>query len=319
MKSSLLAPLFFLLSCLILLALTLAFLWMDAATALGQIQGEPSSAYLLWQIIAALPAFLPMVTALALFFAFIRLRKQPGIRPLTYIFLWAAAFAFLLAGTLGASVLSNRRPAEGPPAILWRSEGIQHLPLKEGIRSILVEGGEGENLEGILMPQGREDFQLAYYPRGSVTATEIVLEGKNQDVSLPFHRDHPFGNPMERNLHLEDFKRMGAGLAAQGGLQNTGIAIAAVTLYLVSCWGFIRVSRWNLFNIFFLLLLIRLSGLIYQVFSSNLAVEVIKLLPVNLPLYRLPFFALGIVGLALLLIDCLFIPYNRRVREEMDG
>ena len=317
MKNSLMAPLFFLISCLILLAAALIFLWMDAAAALGQSQGAFFSTYFLRKVLAALPPFLPMVTALALFFSFIRLRKQPGIRPLTYLFLYAVTFGVLLAGTLGISALADQMPGDPTPAILWRSEGIQRLPLKEGNWPILVEGGMGVELEGILAPRGREDFQLDYYPRGRVTAEGIVLEGSSE--TLPFHRDHPFGNPLEGNSHLKDFKEMGAGLAAQRRGKNTVMAAAAMTLYLVSCWGFIRVSRWSLFNIFFLLLLIRLSGLIYRAFSSDLAAEAAQLLPAPLALELLPFLALGAVGLVFLLIDCLFIPYNRRIREEGDG
>lgn len=317
MKNTLLAPLFFLFSCLIILSLVLLFVGMDASVALGQAQEETTFSCLIRQILVNLP-LLPLVIALSLFFAFVRLRKRPGIRPLTFLLLFAATLGVLLAGIIGLPSLTEDGCLEKSSAILWRSEGIHRLPFREGTTPVLVAGGEGEQLERILIPRGKGDFHLAYFPTGTVTDEEMILKENSITVSIPFRKDHPFGNPGGQSVYLEDFARLGLQLSAQESSRDSIIAAAALVFYLVSCWGFIRISRWNLFNIFLLLMLIRLAGLIFQVFSSDLAAEAAALLPVDLPMNLLPFFALAAAGFTLLLIDFLFIPYYRRIKEEMD-
>ncbi len=321
MKNSLLAPLFFLFFSLIFLLLVCFFIGMETAASVGAAGGDFSLSCLIRQMVISLPHHMPLIVSLGLFLTIVRLRKRGGIRVLTFIFLFTAVFLVLLGGTRFIPRLNRESCLEETQTILWRSEGIQKIPLQGGLVPVLAEAGEGDELQEVLIPLTSPDFRLHYFQAGTISPDFLSLTGGagSGELSLPFERGYSYGNPEKDRPFLTDFLALGEGLKTITPGLSMLTALTAAAFYLVSCWGFIRISRWNLFNLFAVFLLLRLSGSIYRVFSSELAEEAVALLPLQLPLPLLPFLALGAAGAVLLLIDLLFIPYNRRFREEEDA
>ena len=321
MKNTLLAPPFFLFFSLIFLILVCFFIGMETVAAVGQTGEELSFSCLIRQMITGLPSYTPLIVSLGLFLTMIRLRKRGGIRVLTFIFLGISVFLMLWGGTRLIPRIKGESCLAENQTILWRSEGIQRIPLQEGFIPILAEGGEGEVLQGVLIPLDDPEFRLHYYSGGLISPTTLDLADAagGKPLSLPFAKGYPLGNPEREQPYLTDFRDLGNGLISLPGGLSLFTALGALSFYLTSCWGFVRISRWNLFNLFTVFLLLRLSGSIYKVFSSELAEEALALLPLELPLSLLPFMALGLAGAVLLLVDLLFIPYNRRSREEEDA
>jgi len=321
MKNTLLAPLFFLFFCLIFLFLVCFFIGMETAAAAGQAGAGISVSCLVRQMVIGLPSYTPLIVSLGLFLTIVRLRKRGGIRVLTFLFLGLFVFLVLLGGTRLIPRINGDSCLDETQTILWRSEGIQRVPLQEGLIPILAGGDDGRDLEEVLIPLTDPEFRLRYFPSGTTSPTALVLSNgrDGREITLSFAKGYAFGNPEREQPFLTDFRDLGDGLVSLTGGLGLLTALGLLSFYLVSCWGFIRISRWNLFNLFSVFLLLRLSGSIYKVFSSDLAEEALDLLPLDLPLSLLPFLALGASGVILLLVDLLFIPYNRRIREEEDA
>jgi hypothetical protein len=321
MKNSLVAPLFFLFFSLIFFFLVCFFIGMETAATAGQAGTDFTFSCLIRQVVIGVPSYTPLIVSLGLFLTIVRLRKRGGIRVLTFIFLGLFVFLILWGGTRLVPRITGESCLDETQTILWRSEGIQRIPLLGGLVPILAGGGDGKDLEDVLIPLADPEFRLRYFPGGTTSSTAVVLTGGTGggEITLPFARGYAFGNPEREQPFLTDFRDLGDGLVSIPGDLSLLTALGALSFYLVSCWGFIRISRWNLFNLFSVFLLLRLSGAIYKVFSSDLAEEALDLLPLEIPLPLLPFVAMGAAGAILLLVDLLFIPYNRRIREEEDA
>lgn len=319
MKNSFLAPLFFLFSFLILLLVFLLFLGIEANLIAHQSSNEITFSCILQNTLKDLPAQTPLITALSFFFTFIRLRKRRSIRPITYLFLVIMGAGVLYSGTVLLPNLIGAECNENSSAIHWDGNGIHRLPFDEGLTPVYIEKGGNDETGRVMIPREKEDvFRIMFYPSGKVMKDKFALQAESTgDLEIIyFDEANPYGNPIKLKDHIGDYQLLGIGFLNQPSLLYKAICAGGLLLYLVSSWGFIRISRWNLFNLFFVLALIRISGFIYKVFSSKLALEAVNLLPVEIPFSLLPFLGIAAAGIVLLLIDLLFIPYNKRVAED---
>jgi hypothetical protein len=229
---------------------------------------------------------------------------------------------------------------ERPPAPVSRG----------GAAPVVLIPPEAYHLE--YYPTGTQEGQdLLLQRRGGGTTTVSLLDTQKREEdparrSLPDDKLTIPSLPINRESSSElfiDFSRLGLGLldlksrgdpleaaspsrplTAAGQSEGKGralvylLSLAAVSLYAVSAWGFIRVSRWPFFNALVVFFLLTGASAFYGLLSDPIMVPVVRMtagIRQSLPLWAA---ILGVLGLLLLIIDILFIPYKKRIEEESD-
>ena len=108
-----------------------------------------------------------------------------------------------------------------------------------------------------------------------------------------------------------DFERLLAG----SPLEFFAACFALIFLCTASL-AFLRLTRWPLANIMLLVIAVRGYFSLYHLLAVSLAPQIAKLVSDRLLAHMFPAFALAALGVVLLLVDIIFIPADRWLKEE---
>jgi hypothetical protein len=353
MKNTLKAVLFFVLLLIILTAFFFGAYAGYLASGFSLLSIHPETEDF-WALALSGPALLfPLILSLALFLLFLlRLRTRPGLRPLTCLLLLLLSLGFLGAGGF---LYQGRGPGDvvSGGELYFEPGMIYGLPGEQnGVRRQIYIGQASQTQASqVILPEGEDlppeggklsgAYHLEYYPTGRQEGQNLILNrrgGGQTRVNLfepPEENPGGFGAapaprdsltipalPMTREDSPEllvRFARLGLSLLALKDIPRAFfLSLLAVSLYGVSVWGFIRISRWPFFNAIIVFFLLAGSEWLYRIFSDPVMAPVIRMtqgLRGELPLWAA---ALGLSGILLLIIDILFIPYKKRMKEESD-
>jgi len=328
MKDSLKAVLFLLLFSLVNLLVLLGGYALYLASGLSRFSLEIGSRAFLGMLILQLPLLLPLALALALFLTFLRLKNRPGIRVLTFLLLFL--FSWGLLWTSGF-LLEDLKPGEtaGPTPLETLSfvpGEIRTLPggnrvyvgaLEEGLpASLAAPFPEPDRTPLLYFPRTRSEGGRLYVRNSA--GRELELEPRRDASSPkeagPFPGESGSGSPV-----FSSFSALADSLASLRNLDSLSVylfCLSTLALYLSACWGFIRISRWPFLNALLVLMLLSGAGGIHRVFSSQTLRPLEEILQGKTMGIPVPFLALAVSALVLILLDLLFIPYRKRMEEE---
>ncbi len=269
---------------------------------------------------ATFKEMLPMSVLLALVFLLFRIVNNPGNRFLSFIIPIGAAFAVLV---FGYSALKSIGP--GPV-------GNEVTPARYLIpgrfnyfedRSVYVASLSGNKAENIIITESNNrERHLAYYPDGEIEAGEegLVLFVPGSEP-LTFSSKPVFADLFAQDRFGQDFfqdiRLLNQELDRLFRESKTGFFLLGFALILsfFSISVFMRISKWPLFNLLLGILVMRLLFYIFRFVRGEIARELKSILGDQGMFESLPAFILMCFGALMLIIDILFVPFDRWKRE----
>ena len=340
MKNSILLPALFLFILLILLtALTaLHLLQQSSATAQG------GAVSLLERLPRSVETMLPAACVGALLLLFLRMAFRPGNRLLSFLLLFAAAFAVLALSEIGLGRIGISRTAEGgdgdTPGITGTIEERRIHPTGGGALYVgevaRVDAGGGI---------GADRLRKLVYVRPRSQADGRAPEEVSGDQALVYVADARARLTLGGSIavDLSPAVRAGVTLPAAGAAQSvfepapsllqfvrdysvllgdiTSLRADRPAQYLLLCASLIafvlgasvwmRITIWPLFNFLAALLVVRGGLYLYSLARVDLAEELGGFFSGTSYVRALPAVALLVLGVLFLLIDILFVPPDR--------
>lgn len=324
MKDSLLAPLFLVLNTLLLFLVALLISgvaltysnWLQEGGVIGL------SPTLIPDSFDQVREFLPIIIGLGFFSLLFRLRNRPGKRPLTFVLMWLIAVGLFYSGHILLSPLESRESGVALSAPLLAPGKINRIPTSEGSMPMIFSSRNGNEIEGVVAFGGREPFRIRHYRDGLITP-DVVTSSNGREILPPrtiIYSDFPYDFGVASIPVVGEFLDLGVGFMLQESHISTLIAAICLSLYLVGCWGLIRLTRWSLLNLCITLFALRVAGWIYTVFASPMIIELVEVVvPVEVPIGAVAFMGFAVGGVILILLDLIFVRYNQRIMEDADG
>lgn len=316
-----------------LLAFILLFL---AAVSLGLLAawgsllsaGTEPQGQALAPALARLPAVargaLPASVLGALLVLLMRIARRPDSRLLSLLLPPACAFVLLVLGYQGLQLLDAAWPKRSEPAAASLYIAPE-LFTEAGPRVIYARSLEAREASGIVIRREAGSVpRLRYESRGQLAVGEQTValrvpgeavEWPKQSVFAPLFAPHPTLRPFFSHLGVLDEE-----LARQFA-QHRGIFVLSCLALAVSACGagvLLRLSRWYLLNACLTLAAFRGLLALFALLSQGGAARLGEALGGGALVRALPASGLLLVGVLLLLLDLLFVPFGRE-REGLTG
>jgi hypothetical protein len=266
----------------------------------------------------------PAAVLFALVLTLFPLHRRPGNRFLSYLLPVAAAFVVL---AFGGQALRRALPAARAPAPLVADYFLPQRFQRFGDSVLYLERVRDSRLEGVVVRSPREAGPRLSY-RGAVQVDlgrqNIVLGGGGASLSAPARPAYSVllaapEEPVARLLagFSADLDRVGRQLEARfrASLSSYYLACLILVFSFFAAGLFFRVSRWPLANVLLAFLVMRGYLLLFRWLRDGVARELSRLAGAPRLAGWLPEAALLALGVVLLLVDLLFLPYGRS-REE---
>lgn len=328
MKNSRLLLLIYILIFSLILSLTCSlFLLQSWALEYNpEIHHEPG--WLVRHVPIAFSQALPASAILSTFLIFIRVKRKPGNRILSFLLPFLTTFAVIV---LGISVIGRFKP----PTFTTESNP-QHAFLS---RSFHTVGSSLLYVEEVLYSQ-EYDTRLSQIVFSSINdeATNLVFEyyqdsylKGNLELELPVNNiiameqqsainGWSLRAPAFFRYALEEIAILNNYLISKYGKSLERLIFAALALAFcsMSCSIFSRISQWPLFNLLISLAMLRFIFFIFRLIDSDIFDELIQILPDEQIISDLPTILLAVLGAVFAICDFLFVPYHtdrKRVRN----
>ncbi|MBI9103170.1 MAG: hypothetical protein JEY99_12205 [Spirochaetales bacterium] len=312
MKNSLIAGLFLLFISIITLTIFTGGYALYMASGLSESGIVINGGNFIRILISSIPLLLPLSLAIGFFITFLRLRRRPGFRPLTALILFLVSTALLW---MAGSFLGNLQGFEASSETRDYAEYYPETFTRLSDGSILYrDATDSTEFTGLLVESKEDETRSLRLIEAPPVISRLIEADKIPSLTV---EAFSFREGFDASL-FNDFALAGGKILELRRNSSPLIfllAAAAFSLYLTSCWGVIQISRWPLFNTLTALLLLSGGGFLFRLFTSDIFEELVDLLEgktFGIPLIIL---VMGGIAILLILVDLLFIPYNKRVEE----
>ncbi len=271
---------------------------------------------------------LPAAVLVALFILLARIAAKPGSRFLSLLIPLAGAFVLL---AFGYQILQRSGPADqaGPgvsrPGVVEPTSRRYLIP---GVfnatesKVIYLEQIDGRTISPVVLAEGGSaERKLLYFPQGRVSVGEDSVVIRMAGFTLEIDPEPAFGemfsaDPLLRRLFADlDFLNRELGRVFRLSLPAFYFAVLALVIAFYGSGMFLRLSRWHLLNVTLALLAMRGLLALFRFMSEGVVFELDKVLKNPQALQFLPEVALLVVGGLFLLLDLLFVPFQRGEAE----
>jgi hypothetical protein len=269
----------------------------------------------------------PVAVLFALVLTLFPLYRRPGNRFLSYLLPMGAAFAVLAFGgqALRGLLAEPRAPA---PSIAgyFLPQRFQEF----GGAALYLEGVEGSRLDGVVaLAAPAAGPRLIYLgtSQARLVGRQIMVQGGGRSLTAPARPAYEVlldeaDDPVQRILRdfSADLQRVARELndRSQASRSSYYLTCLALVFSFFTAGVFFRISRWPLANVLLAFLVMRGYLFLFSWLREGVAGELARLAGVPRLVGYLPEAALLALGAVLLLVDLLFLPYQRR-REEPAG
>ncbi len=310
---------FFVLLFLFFFGLSLLALWGSVYSEGREIALQVVEARLLQTLLNVLPA----AVLVSLVFLLARIAKNPGSRFLSLIIPPAGAFVLL---AFGYQILAGLGPAEGaPPGVV---EPTPHRYLIPGVfnatesKVVYFEDLEERRIGSVVLAEGgSSDQKLLYFPQGQVAVGDdsVILRMAGYTLEMdpePVYAGMFAEDPILRRFFTDlDFLNRELKLMFQRSLPAFYFTVLALVISFYGSGLFFRFTRWHLLNAALTLLALRGFLALFRFMKEGVVFELDKVLRNPQALQFLPELVLLILGGLLLILDILFVPFNRWEEE----
>jgi len=280
------------------------------------------------QLLQSLQEAIPVSVLLAVVYLVLHMFLKPGERFLSLAVSLAVAYgAFVLSYQGLQSITPRQRPAGQPAATPSRYLMAERMNSFQG-RTVYTAALKAGELSGVLIADPADPHQvLAYFPAVKARTREggwaLTLAGeqemsfKAEPVYTALLHDTAgrrarfiqafFSDLQSLNRELETVYRRGAG--------DFHLLCFSLVFSFLAAGVLLRLTRWPLFNLLLGVLTLRLFFALLRFLKAGLAEELGKILADPVLVRNLPAVLLIALGSLLLLLDILFVPFDRWKRE----
>jgi hypothetical protein len=255
----------------------------------------------------------------SLVFLLARIATKPGSRFLSLIIPLGGAFVLL---AFGYQILAGLGPLEGAqPSVI---DPTPRRYLAPGVfnatesKVLYFEDLEERRLSSVVVAErGSSDQKLLYFPQGQVTVGEesVILRMAGYTLEMdpePVYAGMFAEDPILWRFFTDlDFLNRELRRMFQLSLPSFYFAVLALVISFYAIGMFFRLTRWHLLNAALTLLALRGFLALFRFMKEGVVFELDKVLRNPQALQFLPELALLTLGGLLLLLDILFVPFNR--------
>ena len=331
MKNALRLPALFLLFCILLGVLLVGLSLLELRVGHFGEPARASRALVVSRLIPVLQERFPTAVLFALVLTLFPLYRRPGNRLLSYLLPMGAAFAVL---AFGGQALRRLPPAPQPPPPTAAGFFLPKRFQEFGGEALYLDGVEGARLSGVVAqdpPDGGP--RLAYLGASEVLETgqpagqQLDVRGGGRSLSAPARPAYAVllaeaDDPVQRLLNGfgSDLGRLARELDARYRASRSSYYLTCLALVFsfFTAGIFFRISRWPLGNVLLAFLVLRGYLFLFVWLRGQVAGELARMAGVARLAGSLPEAALLMLGAVLLLVDLLFLPFERP-RGEPSG
>jgi len=306
---------FFVLLFFFFFGLSLLAQWGSAYSEGREIALQVIEARMLQSLLNVLPAAVLMSLA----FLLARTAIKPGSRFLSLIIPLGGAFVLL---AFGYQILVGLGPLEGAqPSVV---DPTPRRYLAPGVfnavesKVLYFEDLEERRLRSVVVVEGGgSDQKLLYFPQGQVAVGDDSVILRMAGYTLEVDPEPVFAgmfaeDPVLRRFFTDlDFLNRELRRMFQLSLPAFYFAVLALVISFYASGMFFRLTRWHLLNAALTLLALRGFLALFRFMKEGVVFELDKVLRNPQVLQFLPELALLILGGLLLILDILFVPFNR--------
>jgi len=306
---------FFVLLFLFFFGLSLLAQWGSAYSEGREIALQVIEARMLQSLLNVLPA----AVLVSLAFLLARTAIKPGSRFLSLIIPLGGAFVLL---AFGYQILVGLGPLEGAqPSVV---DPTPRRYLAPGVfnavesKVLYFEDLEERRLSSVVVVErGGSDQKLLYFPQGQVAVGDDSVILRMAGYTLEVDPEPVFAgmfaeDPVLRRFFTDlDFLNRELRRMFQLSLPAFYFAVLALVIAFYSSGLFFRLTRWHLLNAALTLLALRGFLALFRFMKEGVVFELDKVLRNPQVLQFLPELVLLILGGLLLILDILFVPFNR--------
>lgn len=306
---------FFVLLFLFFFGLSLLAQWGSVYSEGREIALQVVEARMLQSLLNVLPA----AVLVSLAFLLARIATKPGSRFLSLIIPLGGAFVLL---AFGYQILAGLGPLEGvQPSVI---DPTPRRYLAPGVfnatesKVLYFEDLEERRLSSVVVAEtGSSDQKLLYFPQGQVAVGEesVILRMAGYTLEMdpePVYAGMFAEDPILWRFFTDlDFLNRELRRMFQLSLPSFYFAVLALVISFYAIGMFFRLTRWHLLNAALTLLALRGFLALFRFMKEGVVFELDKVLRNPQALQFLPELALLTLGGLLLLLDILFVPFNR--------
>lgn len=306
---------FFVLFFLFFFGLSLLAQWGSVYSEGREIALQVVEARMLQSLLNVLPA----AVLVSLVFLLARIATKPGSRFLSLIIPLGGAFVLL---AFGYQILAGLGPLEGvQPSVI---DPTPRRYLAPGVfnatesKVLYFEDLEERRLSSVVVAEtGSSDQKLLYFPQGQVAVGEesVILRMAGYTLEMdpePVYAGMFAEDPILWRFFTDlDFLNRELRRMFQLSLPSFYFAVLALVISFYAIGMFFRLTRWHLLNAALTLLALRGFLALFRFMKEGVVFELDKVLRNPQALQFLPELALLTLGGLLLLLDILFVPFNR--------
>jgi hypothetical protein len=306
---------FFVLLFLFFFGLSLLAQWGSVYSEGREIALQVVEARMLQSLLNVLPA----AVLVSLAFLLARIATKPGSRFLSLIIPLGGAFVLL---AFGYQILAGLGPLEGAqPSVI---DPTPRRYLAPGVfnatesKVLYFEDLEERRLSSVVVAErGSSDQKLLYFPQGQVTVGEesVILRMAGYTLEMdpePVYAGMFAEDPILRRFFTDlDFLNRELRRMFQLSLPSFYFAVLALVISFYAIGMFFRLTRWHLLNAALTLLALRGFLALFRFMKEGVVFELDKVFRNPQAIQFLPELALLTLGGLLLLLDILFVPFNR--------
>ncbi len=246
-----------------------------------------------------------------------RMARRPSSRFLGLAVCLGVSYIVLVNGMIWLRGLA--RETKPLPAVAGRYIQPRTF-LRVGESTLYAGSVEGDSVRGVLLynPASRQRFSV--YPQGSVTEAggnlTVRLSGARQ-IELSHRASSAFSSLFAPDgftaLFLRDINALSVDFERiiPASLGEFFAACFSLLFLCTASMVILRVTRWPLINVLFLVTAIRGYFLLYHFLAVDLRPEVARAIADPLVIRLFPSAAFIFLGILFLLIDILFVPADR--------
>gem|GEM_PF-2696886 len=314
-------------------------------TSLSSYGSEKTGGQFLFALWPKLVETLPVSLFFTIVFIEFRILMKPGTRFFSFLILLLLSLAILV---FGVKLLSGFEKSQTSRVV---TEGIEMIPGRinpMGRYLVYPIAVSGNLLKGVAIaekeersgnaaqakeapvrkapskgkPEGAGALRFVKEAQIVEKGKEIRLEGSEGTLFSVYRSEIPARPFSMKDQHfIETFLRDIAffnekllSYAKTGGKDFYMLAFAILFLFLASGF-FMRITRWPLFNLLFSFLASRAYFSLYSFLAGPVSLQIAKYMGKSEIAGSMPAYVMILIGILLLLIDILFVPFDRWKRE----
>ncbi len=331
MKNALRLPALFLLFCILLGVLLVGYSLLELRVGHSGEPAQAARALVVSRLIPVLQERFPAAVLFALVLTLFPLYRRPGSRLLSYLLPMGVAFAVL---AFGGQALRRLPPAPRAPPPTAAGYFLPRRFQEFGGGALYLDGVEGSRLQGVVAQDPPDAGpRLAYLGSSEVLLTgqpggqKLGVRGGGRSLSAPAHPAYAVllaeaDDPVRRLMSgfASDLRRLALELDARYRASPSSYYFTCLALVFsfFTAGMFFRISRWPLGNVLLAFLVLRGYLFLFVWLRGEVAGELTRLAGMQRLASSLPEAMLLVLGAVLLLVDLLFLPFERP-RGEPSG